>query len=85
MGLVAAVICVALAVVSGGLAAAVGGLVRLGPATAEDVSTVAMLLLILGILSIVISASAHLLVFRSRRLTECLLAEESDVPAAPLT
>lgn len=55
----------------------------LRPATVEDISMVTTLLLILGTLSIAISASAHYTAFRARRLTLRLLEQEDDKPVGP--
>lgn len=54
-----------------------------GPATVKVTSTVTTLLLLLGILSIVISALTHFAAFRARRLTLRLLAQEEDELAGP--
>lgn len=55
----------------------------LGPATVEDINLVTTLLLIVGTLSIVISALAHYTAFRARRLTLRLLAQEDDTRVGP--
>ncbi|HEX8035291.1 MAG TPA: hypothetical protein VF510_15660 [Ktedonobacterales bacterium] len=82
IGLVMVWTCTALAALCGVLVAWV--VVKpLGPATVEDISTVTTLLLILGTVSLVISASAHYTAFRARRLTLRLLAQEDDKPAGP--
>ena len=54
-----------------------------GPMTEQDVFTCVAWFLVLGALSLLVSAGAHRLALHSRRNTTRLLAEEAEVPATP--
>lgn len=79
-------VCIALAVLCGGLVAWVvleNTRTPLGPATVEDIRMATAVLLILGTLSTLISVWAHYTAFRARRLTLRLLAQEDATITGP--